>query len=109
MFLYGQAAGGASQGGGFSMLIMMAIIFAIFFFLIIRPQRKKQRQHEELVRSLKGGERVITAGGIFGTVARVMDDRVEINVDKNTRLQILKTSISTIVEPSGSEPLQKQK
>lgn len=107
MLLYGQEAGGAPAGGGFSMLIMMAIIFAIFFFLIIRPQRKKQKQHEELVKSLKGGERVVTAGGIFGTVARVMDDRVEITVDKNTRLQVLKTSISTIVDGSGTDSLQK--
>lgn len=106
MFLYGQTAA-APQGGGFSMLIMMGVIFAIFFFLIIRPQRKRQKQHDELVKSLKGGERVVTAGGIFGTVARVMDDRVEINVDKNTRLQVLKTSISTIVDGSGTESLQK--
>jgi len=106
MFLYGQQAG-APQGGGMSMLIMMAVIFAIFFFLIIRPQRKKQKEHQNLVSSLKGGERIITAGGIFGTVARVMEDRVEITVDKNTRLQVLKTSISTIVNSSGTEPLQK--
>jgi len=107
MFLYGQQAGGASQGGGFSMLIMMAVIFAVFFFLIIRPQRKKQKEHQSLVQALKGGERVITAGGIFGTIDRVMEDRVEIKVDKNTRVQVLKTSISTIVDQSGQQPQTK--
>lgn len=107
MFLYGQQAGGASQGGGFSMLIMMAVIFAVFFFLIIRPQRKKQKEHQALVQALKGGERVITAGGIFGTIDRVMEDRVEIKVDKNTRMQVLKTSISTIVDQSGQQPQTK--
>ena len=107
MFLFGQEAGGAAQGGGFSMLIMMAIIFAIFFFLIIRPQRKKQKDHQLLVQSLKGGERVVTSGGVFGTVDRVLEDRVEIKVDKNTRLQVLKTSISTIVDQSGQQPQKK--
>lgn len=107
MFLYGQQAGGASQGGGFSMLIMMAVIFAVFFFLIIRPQRKKQKDHQALVQALKGGERVVTAGGIFGTIDRVMEDRVEIKVDKNTRMQVLKTSISTIVDQSGQQPQTK--
>jgi len=107
MFLYGQQTGGAPQGGGFSMLIMMAIIFAIFFFLIIRPQRRKQKEHQALVQSLKGGERVITAGGIFGTIDRVMEDRVEIKVDKNTRMQVLKTSISTIVDQSGQQSPKK--
>ncbi|MCK5057052.1 MAG: preprotein translocase subunit YajC [Candidatus Aminicenantes bacterium] len=108
MLLYGQEAGGAAQGGGFSMLIMMAIIFAIFFFLIIRPQRKKQKDHQTLVQSLKGGERVITSGGIFGTVDRVLEDRVDLKVDKNTRMQVLKTSISTVVDQSGQQPQKKQ-
>ncbi len=107
MLLYGQEAGGAAQGGGFSMLIMMAIIFAIFFFLIIRPQRKKQKDHQTLVQSLKGGERVITSGGIFGTVDRVLEDRVDLKVDKNTRIQVLKTSISTVVDQSGQQPQKK--
>jgi preprotein translocase subunit YajC len=107
MFLYGQLAGGSPQGGGFSMIIMMAVIFAIFFFLIIRPQRKKQKEHQTLVKALKGGERVVTAGGIFGTIDRVMEDRVEIKVDKNTRLQVLKTSISTIVDQSGQQSQKK--
>lgn len=107
MFLYGQEVGGAPQGGGFSMLIMMAVIFAIFFFLIIRPQRKKQKEHQSLVQSLKGGERVVTAGGIFGTVDRVLEDRVELKVDKNTRVQVLKTSISTVVDQSGPQSQNK--
>ena len=108
MLLYGQQAGGAAPGGGgMSMIIMMAVIFAIFFFLIIRPQRKKQKDHQALVQALKGGERVVTAGGVFGTIDRVMEDRVEIKVDKNTRLQVLKTSISTIVDQSGQQPQKK--
>ena len=94
MLLYGQGAqgGGASPaGGGASMLIMMALIFVIFYFIIIRPA--------------KGGERVVTAGGIYGTVTRVLEDRFEVEVDKNTKLQIAKSSVSAILD--SQQPTQK--
>ena len=108
MFLYGQGAqgGGASPaGGGASMLIMMALIFVIFYFIIIRPAKNKQKKHQNLVTSLKGGERVVTAGGIYGTVTRVLEDRFEVEVDKNTKLQIAKSSVSAILD--SQQPTQK--
>ncbi|MBN2346401.1 MAG: preprotein translocase subunit YajC [Candidatus Aminicenantes bacterium] len=79
-------------------LIPFVVIFAIFYLLIIMPARKKQKQHQSMIQSLKGGERVITAGGIYGTVSRVMDDRFVIQVDGNTRIEITKNSISTVLE-----------
>ncbi len=107
MLLYGQAAAGGAaqqQPSMISALIPFIIIFVIFYFLIIMPSRKKQKQHQELINSLKGGERIVTAGGIFGTVKRVMDDRVEIEIDKNTNIQITKTSISAVIPPGGEAP-----
>lgn len=104
MLLYGQqATGGATQPSMLSALIPFIIIFVIFYFLIIMPSKKKQKKHQSLVESLKGGERVITAGGIYGTVTRVMEDRVEIEVDRNTKVQIAKSSISTVVQPGTPE------
>jgi preprotein translocase subunit YajC len=103
MFLYAQASGGAGQPSMFSALIPFIIIFVIFYFLIIMPARKKQKNHQQLIGGLKGGERVVTAGGIYGTVTRVLDDRVEVEVDKNTKLQIAKSSISGIVQQGGVE------
>ena len=79
-------------------MIPFVVIFAIFYLLIIMPARKKQKQHQNMINALKGGERVITSGGIYGTVNRVMDDRFEIQVDANTRIQITKGSISGIVD-----------
>ena len=108
MFLYAQASGGSPQGGGgYSMLLVMAIIFAIFYFLIIMPAKKKQKSHQHLIASLKGGEKVVTSGGIYGTVTRVLEDRVEIDVDKNTKLQIAKSSISAVIPPEGAPPPKK--
>ena len=104
MYLYGQAAGGAAQPSMLSALLPFIIIFVIFYFLIIMPARKKQKKHTDLVGGLKGGERVVTSGGIYGTVIRVMDDRIEIEAAKNIKLQIAKSSISGIIEPPGAEP-----
>ena len=99
MLLYGQASGGTPQaGGGMSMIIMMAVIFAIFYFIVIRPAKNKQKQHQSLIHSLQGGERVVTAGGIYGTITRVMDDRFEIEVDKNTKIQVAKASVSAVID-----------
>jgi preprotein translocase subunit YajC len=98
MHLFGQTAGGAGQPNMLVSMIPFVVIFVIFYLLIILPARKKQKQHQNLISSLKGGERVITAGGIYGTVNRVMDDRFEIQVDGSTRIQVAKGSISTVVD-----------
>lgn len=98
MYLYGQATGGAAQPNMLVSLIPFVVIFAIFYLLIILPARKKQKQHQNLIQGLKGGERVITAGGIYGTVTRVLDDRFEVEVGANSRIQVAKGSISGIVD-----------
>jgi preprotein translocase subunit YajC len=84
-------------------LIPFVVIFAIFYLLIIMPARKKQKQHQNMIASLKGGERIITAGGVYGTVTRVMDDRFVIQVDGNTKIEITKGSISTVLEIGGDK------
>jgi preprotein translocase subunit YajC len=94
---------GATQSNMLVQLIPFVIIFVIFYLLIILPARKKQKQHQNMIHSLKGGERIVTAGGIYGTVSRVMDDRFEIQVDGNTRLQITKSSISSVLEMGGEK------
>ena len=86
------------QGNMLVQLIPFVVIFAIFYLLIIMPARKKQKQHQSMIQALRGGERIITAGGIYGTVTRVMDDRFEIQVDSNTRIQITKGSISAVID-----------
>ncbi len=87
-----------NQGNMLVQLIPFVVIFVIFYLLIILPARKKQKQHQSLIQALKGGERVVTAGGIYGTVTRVMDDRFEIQVDSNARVQVAKGSISAVVD-----------
>ena len=72
IFLQAQAGGQAQQGGGgFTFIIMMVAIFAIMYFLMIRPQQKKQKELQAFRNSLKKGDKVVTAGGIFGTVDEI--------------------------------------
>jgi preprotein translocase subunit YajC len=94
---------GANQGNMLVQLIPFVVIFVIFYLLIILPARKKQKQHQNMINSLNGGERVITAGGIYGTVTRVLDDRFVIQVDGNTKIEITKGSISTVLEVGGDK------
>jgi preprotein translocase subunit YajC len=108
MYLYGLAAGG---GGGqapqspslIGALFPFILIFVIFYFIIIMPARKKQKHHQSLVSGLQGGERVVTSGGIYGTVTRVLEDRFEIEVDKGTKLQIAKGSVSGVIQPDSGK------
>ena len=101
---YAQTAGDA---GGMAILMQLApllLIFGVFYFLLIRPQQQKQKVHKEMLSKLKRGDRVITAGGILGRVTEVKDgaDEVEVEVAANTRIRVLRGSISEVLKPIGA-------
>ena len=77
----------------FSGFFLIAIIFAIFYFLLIRPQQKRQKQLREMVEKLKRGDRVVTSGGIHGTVTGVKEKTVILKVTENVELEISKNAI----------------
>jgi preprotein translocase subunit YajC len=111
MLLFAQTASeqGAQQPNMLVSFFPLIIIFAIFYFIIIMPARKKQKQHQALISGLSGGERVITAGGIYGTIGRVMEDRIEVIIDKNTTIQVTKGSIATVIQPDQQYKSQAEK
>ena len=85
----------AAAGGGMAILMQMApllLIFGVFYFLLIRPQQKKQREHRDLLRTLKRGDRVLTAGGIIAQVTRVKEgvDEIEVEIAPNVRVNVLR-------------------
>ncbi|MFQ5453021.1 MAG: preprotein translocase subunit YajC [Candidatus Zixiibacteriota bacterium] len=94
------AGGGQSGGAGIVQLGFFALIFVVMYLLLIRPQRKKQKEHDELIKSLKKGDRVVTSGGMFGTIFAIDDDRnrVVLKIGENTKLEFLKTSIAGRVD-----------
>jgi len=87
-----QAAAPAG-GGGMSMIVMMVVIFGIMYFLMIRPQQKRQKELTKFRSALQNGDKVITAGGIYGTVKEVRDTYVLLEIDKGTDIRVDKTMI----------------
>ncbi len=83
----------------FAQFIPLILIFVIFYFFLIRPQQKRVKEHKEMVSSLKRGDEVITSGGIIGTVDRVMeDDRIEVILTDNVKVQIIKSTITSLLK-----------
>ena len=88
-----QAAQAAPQGGGWSMWVMLALIFVVMWFFMIRPQRKQQKELQNFRDSLKKGDKVVTIGGIYGTVCEIKDATVLIEVDNNVKIRVSKQAL----------------
>ncbi|MBK1875840.1 preprotein translocase subunit YajC [Pelagicoccus mobilis] len=85
------------QGGGIPPLLIMGLMFAAMYFLIIAPQRKKQKQHQKMITELKSGAEVVTSGGIYGTITNVKEDRFILKIAENTKIEISKASVATVI------------
>jgi preprotein translocase subunit YajC len=92
--------GDSGGGGGILMLGWFALIFVLMYFMMIRPQRKKQKEHELLLAELKKGDRVVTNGGMFGTVFAIDEEkgRVVLKITEEVKLEFLKSSIAAKVD-----------
>ena len=78
---------------GIAQFIPLILIFVIFYFFLIRPQQKKVKEHKIMVENLKRGDKVITSGGIIGTVERVMEnDKLEIQISESVKVEIVKST-----------------
>lgn len=91
-FLQAAPAAGA-QGGGWSTIIMIALIFVVMWLFMIRPQRKQQKELEKFRNGLQKGDKVVTAGGIYGTIAEIQERTVLIKVDGDVKLKVDKSSL----------------
>ena len=104
LFLAAQAAQGG--GGGMSFLIMMVAIFAIMWFFMIRPQQKKQKEIRNFQNSLTDGLRVVTGGGIYGTVKRInmQDNTVEVEIARGVVITVDRNYV--FADASGMQQAQ---
>ena len=81
------------EGSGIGQFIPLILIFVIFYFFLIRPQQKKVKEHKAMVESLKKGDKVVTSGGITGTIERIIDnDKVEVEIAENVKVEIVKAT-----------------
>ena len=101
--------GGAGGGQLFTTFITFGLVIAIFYFLIIRPQNKRQKETKRMIAEIKKGDRIATAGGIRGKVMSVRDDTVVVKVDTNTKLEISKSAVSSVLEQAEAKAAAKKK
>lgn len=87
-------AQGAGQGGGFFAFVPLILMFVIFYFLLIRPQQKKAKEHQAMIEALKKGDKIITSGGIYGTIIKVEDNDLQIEIADNVRIKMIRSNIA---------------
>jgi preprotein translocase subunit YajC len=85
---------GSSTTSTIYMVVFLVLIFAMFYFLMIRPQRKRQKEQQKMMAELKRGDRVITAGGIYGVVESVSEDSVIIKVESGATMKVAKNMVA---------------
>ena len=97
---YAQDAAGAT--GAVLQFLPLILIFAVFYFLLIRPQQQKQKELKTMLSAIKRGDRIVTAGGILGTVQKTKDNsnEVEVEIAPNVRVLVLRETITNVVKPA---------
>ena len=90
---------GSSSGGGFGLLFLFGGLFLIWWFLFLRPQFKRQKERQKMLSALKKGDRVVTRGGLLGTIIGVKEKEnvVVVRVAENVKVEVLRTSLEGIV------------
>ena len=98
---YAMAPGGGGGGGqgGFAAFIPLILLFAIFYFILIRPQQKKAKEHRQLLSSLRKGDRVVTAGGLYGTIVGLTDSVVTLEIADKVKVKVGRNYIAGLARP----------
>ena len=91
----------------------LVLIFVVFYFLLIRPQQKKQKDHRTMLGALRRGDRIVTGGGILGTVNRVVNDNeVEVDIASGVRVRLLRSTIASVLakpDPAAARDAAKER
>jgi preprotein translocase subunit YajC len=105
--LGGAAGGGGAQGNPLGAFVPLILMFAIFYFLLIRPQQKKAKQHKEMIGNLKIGDRIVTNGGIYGTIVRMKDTTIILEIAEKVQVEMLRNTVAD--KADAFEKLEKEK
>ena len=93
LYLLPAQAAAPKAGSSWSMWIMLALVFVVMWFFMIRPQRKQQKELDNFRKSLKKGDKVVTIGGIFGTVVEIKEDSILMEADNNVKIRVSKNAL----------------
>jgi preprotein translocase subunit YajC len=98
-----QGADGAAAANPLMSLLPFVALIAIFYFLILRPQNKKQKETQKMLAALKKGDKIVTIGGIHGTIQLIKEQTVIVKVDEDTKVEFSRSAISTVVTASKED------
>nr|WP_319491494.1 preprotein translocase subunit YajC [uncultured Desulfobacter sp.] len=108
-YAMGAPGGQAGQAGGLAGFLPIIILFAIFYFLLIRPQQKKAKEHKQMLDNLKKGNRVVTSGGIFGTIVSLDDTTVGLEIAEKVKIKVARGNIGGLITDNGIQEKPKEK
>ena len=95
LFVGGCAVPEGTEGGfDWTIIVFLVLIFGVFYFLLIRPQRKRQKEHQQMMQELKRGDKVVTAGGLYGVVESISEDSVVIKVESGATVRVASGSVA---------------
>lgn len=104
----GAGAGGGSLLGGIEGFLPIILIFVVFYFLLIRPQQKRAKQHREMLGNIRRGDRVLTGGGLYGTVTKVVNDtELVVQIAEAVKVRVARGTIAEVL--SKTEPVRPEK
>jgi preprotein translocase subunit YajC len=88
---------GGQAAGGLAGFLPIIILFAIFYFLLIRPQQKKAKEHREMISNLKKGNRIVTSGGIYGTITSIDDTTIGVEIAEKVKIKLSRGNVAALV------------
>ena len=94
---YAAAATAAESSNLGGTLIQLALILLIFYFLLIRPQQKRNKAHQDMVEALKAGDKVMTTGGIYGTVRKIKDNEISLEIAQDVVITVERMAVNNVV------------
>lgn len=106
-FAMGPTGGQAGQAGGLAGFLPIIILFAIFYFLLIRPQQKKAKEHRDMIANLKKGNRIVTSGGIYGTITSMDDTTIGLEIADKVKIKLSRGNVAALV--ADNKPVQDDK
>lgn len=95
---WAQGAGGGLTDSPLFGMVPFVLIFVVFYFLLIRPQQKKQKALQQMIRELKKGDRIVTNGGIYGTIVKIGETIITLEIAEKVRIQIERQQVARLVE-----------
>lgn len=97
----------SKQSFDFMGLAPLAVVFVVFYFLVFRPQQKKMKQHRELLGALRRGDRVVTNGGMIGTISKIVNEsEVQVEISDNVHVLMIRSSIADVLSKTGIVPAE---